>query len=50
MPELVGALVVATGFLALVVRDLLVAHGAAVRSLERRARGDEPPVQERTTP
>ena len=40
MPELVGSLVVATGFLALVVRDLLVAHGSVIRSLERGAATD----------
>jgi len=34
MPELVGAIVVATGFLVLVVRDVLVVHGRVVRRLE----------------
>jgi hypothetical protein len=41
MPELVGALVVATGFLALTVRDLLVAHGSIVRHLSRRGAIDD---------
>lgn len=50
MPELVGALVVATGFLVLVVRDLLVAHGVVVRSLERHAPTEEPPAGSRTVP
>jgi hypothetical protein len=50
MPELVGALVVATGFLVLVVRDLLVAHGVVVRSLERHASTTEPPEGARTVP
>jgi len=34
MGELVGAIVVATGLLALVVRDVLVVHAKVVRQLE----------------
>jgi hypothetical protein len=49
MPELIGTLVVATGFLVLVVRDLLVAHGAVVRALEVSAPTDEALVLEDTS-
>jgi hypothetical protein len=50
MPELVGSLVVATGFLFLVVRDVLVAHGVVVRSLERSTPPDATPDAARPTP
>jgi hypothetical protein len=46
MPELVGSLVVATGFLVVVVRDLLVAHGSVVRSLERGSNREAPATGE----
>ncbi len=49
MPELVGTLVVATSLLVLVVRDLLVAHGAVVRALESTAADDAPMLEDTST-
>jgi hypothetical protein len=43
MAELLGAIVVATAFLGVVLRDVLVAHARVVRALVPEAAADEPP-------